>query len=204
VLTIALSFYDVQKGKILCNGINISELDIREYRKMISLVAQEPTLFQGTIRENILLGVEESTSTEILYHACQDAEIHDFIMSLPEGYQTDVGSKGIALSGGQKQRIAIARALIRNPKILLLDEATSSLDSESEKLVQAAFERAGKGRTMVVVAHRLATVQNADIIFVLGEGKVLETGDHNQLLRKRGVYYQMVSLACLTNIWVSC
>jgi ABC-type methionine transport system ATPase subunit len=114
-------------------------------------------------------------------------------MSLPEGYQTDVGSKGIALSGGQKQRIAIARALIRDPKILLLDEATSSLDSESEKLVQAAFERAGKGRTMVVVAHRLATVQNADIIFVLGEGKVLETGDHNQLLRKRGVYYQMVS-----------
>jgi ABC-type multidrug transport system fused ATPase/permease subunit len=116
-------------------------------------------------------------------------------MSLPEGYQTDVGSKGIALSGGQKQRLAIARALIRDPKILLLDEATSSLDSESEKLVQAAFERAGKGRTMVVVAHRLATVQNADVIFVLGEGKVLETGDHNQLLRKRGVYYQMVSLA---------
>ncbi|PMD25015.1 P-loop containing nucleoside triphosphate hydrolase protein [Hyaloscypha hepaticicola] len=160
---------------------------------MISLVAQEPTLFQGTIRENVLLGVEESTSTERLHQACRDAEIHDFIMSLPEGYQTDVGSKGIALSGGQKQRIAIARALIRDPKILLLDEATSSLDSESEKLVQAAFERAGKGRTMVVVAHRLATVQNADIIFVLGEGKVLETGDHNQLLRKRGVYYQMVS-----------
>jgi len=160
---------------------------------MISLVAQEPTLFQGTIKENILLGVEESTTTELLYQACRDAEIHDFIMSLPDGYQTDVGSKGIALSGGQKQRIAIARALIRDPKILLLDEATSSLDSESEKLVQAAFERAGKGRTMVVVAHRLATVQNADIIFVLGEGRVLETGDHNQLLRKRGVYYQMVS-----------
>jgi ATP-binding cassette subfamily B (MDR/TAP) protein 1 len=191
------SFYEVQKGKILCNDSNISELDVREYRKMISLVAQEPTLFQGTIKENILLGVEESTSTEILHQACRDAEIHDFIMSLPEGYQTDVGTKGIALSGGQKQRIAIARALIRDPKILLLDEATSSLDSESEKLVQAAFERAGKGRTMVVVAHRLATVQNADVIFVLGEGKVLETGDHNQLLRKRGVYYQMVSLMSL-------
>jgi ATP-binding cassette, subfamily B (MDR/TAP), member 1 len=168
---------------------------------MISLVAQEPTLFQGSIKENILLGVEESTSTETLYQACRDAEIHDFIMSLPEGYQTDVGSKGIALSGGQKQRIAIARALIRNPKILLLDEATSSLDSESEKLVQAAFERAGKGRTMVVVAHRLATVQNADIIFVLGEGKVLETGDHNQLLRKRGVYYQMVNFH-IRYIWI--
>lgn len=178
---------------MLCNGSNIAELNIREYRKMISLVAQEPTLFQGTIKENILLGVDESTSNEALYAACRDAEIHDFIMSLPDGYQTDVGSKGVALSGGQKQRIAIARALIRDPKILLLDEATSSLDSESEKLVQAAFERAGKGRTMVVVAHRLATVQNADIIFVLGEGKVLETGDHNQLLRQRGVYYQMVS-----------
>ena len=115
-------------------------------------------------------------------------------MSLPDGYTTDVGNRGIALSGGQKQRISIARALIRDPQILLLDEATSSLDSESEKLVQAAFERAATGRTMVVVAHRLATVQNASVIFVLGEGKVLETGDHNTLLRKRGVYYQMVSL----------
>lgn len=167
-------------------------MDVAEYRKIISLVAQEPTLFQGSIRENILLGVEETTPTEVLYQACRDAEIHDFITSLPDGYNTSVGMKGVALSGGQKQRIAIARALIRDPKILLLDEATSSLDSESEKLVQAAFERAGKGRTMVVVAHRLATVQNADIIFVLSEGKVLETGNHQTLLNKRGVYYQMV------------
>ncbi|EDO02281.1 hypothetical protein SS1G_04757 [Sclerotinia sclerotiorum 1980 UF-70] len=113
-------------------------------------------------------------------------------MSLPDGYSTNVGTKGIALSGGQKQRISIARALIRNPKILLLDEATSSLDSESEKLVQAAFERAATGRTMVVVAHRLATVQNADVIFVLGEGSVLEVGDHAALLRKKGIYYQML------------
>ena len=149
-------------------------------------------MFQGTIKENVLLGVDESTPDETLFQVCREAEIHDFITSLPEGYKTDVGSKGIALSGGQKQRIAIARALIRNPKILLLDEATSSLDSESEKLVQAAFEKAGKGRTMIVVAHRLATVQNADVIFVLGEGTVLETGDHNSLVRKRGVYYQMV------------
>lgn len=167
-------------------------MDLAEYRKSISLVAQEPTLFQGTIRENILLGVEENTPDADLHQAARDAEIHDFIMSLPEGYNTDVGNRGIALSGGQKQRIAIARALIRKPKMLLLDEATSSLDSESEKLVQAAFERAAKGRTMVVVAHRLATVQNADIIFVLGEGKVLEKGDHLTLLRKRGIYYQMV------------
>ncbi|KAF7879083.1 hypothetical protein EAF04_000283 [Stromatinia cepivora] len=184
-------FYDIQKGKILCNDTDISELNIHEYRKMISLVAQEPTLFEGTIKENIYLGIDESTPEETLHRVCRDAEIHDFIMSLPDGYSTNVGTKGIALSGGQKQRISIARALIRNPKILLLDEATSSLDSESEKLVQAAFERAATGRTMVVVAHRLATVQNADVIFVLGEGSVLEVGDHAALLRKKGVYYQM-------------
>ena len=194
IVSLLERFYPVQKGKIICNETNITELNMREYRKNISLVAQEPTLFQGTIKENILLGVDENAPTERLHQACRDAEIHDFISSLPEGYSTDVGTRGIALSGGQKQRIAIARALIRDPKILLLDEATSSLDSESEKLVQAAFERAGKGRTMVVVAHRLATVQNADVIFVLGEGKVLETGNHNDLLKKKGVYYQMVSL----------
>ncbi|APA06665.1 hypothetical protein sscle_02g014350 [Sclerotinia sclerotiorum 1980 UF-70] len=184
-------FYDIQKGKILCNDTDISEISIHEYRKMISLVAQEPTLFEGTIKENIYLGIDESTPDETLHRVCRDAEIHDFIMSLPDGYSTNVGTKGIALSGGQKQRISIARALIRNPKILLLDEATSSLDSESEKLVQAAFERAATGRTMVVVAHRLATVQNADVIFVLGEGSVLEVGDHAALLRKKGIYYQM-------------
>src|ERR1700710_578383 len=108
-------FYDIQKGKILCNGSNISELDIQEYRKAISLVAQEPTLFQGTIKQNILLGVSESTSEEKLHQACRDAEIHDFIISLPDGYNTDVGIKGVSLSGGQKQRLAIARALIRDP-----------------------------------------------------------------------------------------
>ncbi|RWA13736.1 hypothetical protein EKO27_g1339 [Xylaria grammica] len=154
--------------------------------------AQEPTLFQGTLRENILLGVNpDSISEEQLHAVCRDASIHDFIVSLPDGYNTEIGSRGVSLSGGQKQRIAIARALIRQPDILLLDEATSSLDSESEKLVQAAFERAASGRTMVVVAHRLATVQNADVIFVLGEGKVLEQGSHNELLKKKGVYWNM-------------
>jgi ABC-type multidrug transport system fused ATPase/permease subunit len=139
----------------------------------------------------------ESITEERLHAACRDASIHDFIVSLPEGYNTNIGSRGVSLSGGQKQRIAIARALIRDPDILLLDEATSSLDSESEKLVQAAFERAGKGRTMVVVAHRLATVQNADVIFVLGEGRLLEKGSHMELLKKQGVYYQMVCSAAM-------
>lgn len=151
----------------------------------------------GTIRDNILLGLDQDTVTEDhLQAVCRDASIHDFVTSLPEGYNTDIGSHGVSLSGGQRQRICIARALIRDPRILLLDEATSSLDSESERLVQAAFERAAKGRTMIAVAHRLATVQNADVIFVMGEGgHLLEKGSHSELLGKRGVYYQMV---CLT------
>ncbi|KAK2019979.1 P-loop containing nucleoside triphosphate hydrolase protein [Colletotrichum eremochloae] len=192
IISLMERFYDIQKGAILCNGKDISGFNIYEYRKQLSLVAQEPTLFQGTIRENILLGVDDKSVTdEQLHQVCRDASIHDFIVSLPEGYNTDIGSRGVSLSGGQKQRVAIARALIRNPRILLLDEATSSLDSESEKLVQAAFERAGKDRTMLVVAHRLATVQNADIIFVLGEGKLLEKGSHVELLKKKGIYWHM-------------
>ncbi|PTB81606.1 P-loop containing nucleoside triphosphate hydrolase protein [Trichoderma longibrachiatum ATCC 18648] len=193
IISLLERFYDLDKGRILCNGQDISEVNIFNYRRHLSLVAQEPTLFQaGTLRDNIILGVDESTVTDAQIHqACRDASIHDFIASLPEGYNTNIGSRGVSLSGGQKQRVAIARALLRNPDILLLDEATSSLDSESEKLVQAAFERAGKGRTMVVVAHRLATVQNADVIFVLGEGKLLEKGSHVELLKRKGVYWQM-------------
>src|SRR6201996_8214318 len=156
------------------------------------------TCVSGTIKDNILLGVDAETITdERLHEVCRDAHIHDFITSLPQGYETPVGNKGVALAGGQKQRISIARALIRNPQVLLLDEATSSLDSESEKQVQAAFERASKGRTMIVVAHRLATVQNADIIFVLGEGKILEKGSHTELLKNKGIYWNMVRSSLL-------
>ncbi|KAI0447319.1 P-loop containing nucleoside triphosphate hydrolase protein [Xylaria telfairii] len=192
IISLLERFYDVQRGRILANGTDISSVDVYDYRKKFSLVAQEATLFQGTLRENILLGVDpDSISEEQLHAICRDASIHDFIVSLPDGYNTEIGSRGVSLSGGQKQRIAIARALIRHPNVLLLDEATSSLDSESEKLVQAAFERAAHGRTMVVVAHRLATVQNADVIFVLGEGKVLEQGSHAELLKKKGPYWHM-------------
>ncbi|SPN96941.1 related to multidrug resistance protein [Cephalotrichum gorgonifer] len=192
IVSLLERFYDPYGGRILANGKDIQKVNVYTWRKYLSLVAQEPTLFQGTIRENILLGVDaDSVSEERLHAVCRDASIHDFIVSLPDGYNTNIGSKGVSLSGGQKQRVAIARALIRDPNVLLLDEATSSLDSESERLVQAAFERAGKGRTMVVVAHRLATVQNADVIFVLGEGKLLEQGSHAELLKKKGVYWNM-------------
>ncbi|KAI0873469.1 multidrug resistance protein [Hypoxylon argillaceum] len=192
IISLLERFYEVQRGQILANGVDISSVDVYGYRKKLSLVAQEATLFQGTLRENILLGVDQDAiSDEQLHAVCRDASIHDFIVSLPDGYNTEIGSRGVSLSGGQKQRVAIARALIRQPNVLLLDEATSSLDSESEKLVQAAFERAANGRTMVVVAHRLATVQNADVIFVLGEGKVLEQGSHAELLKKKGVYWNM-------------
>lgn len=175
------------------DGVDIEDINIQDYRRTMSLVAQEPFMFQGTIRENILFGVDTDRicCDHELYRACRDAEIHDFIMSLPEGYNTKVGFKGILLSGGQKQRMSIARALIRNPRMLLLDEATSALDSETEKLVQGVFERTKKTRTMVVVAHRLATIQNADVIFVLGEGNVAESGTHAQLLAKKGVYWSM-------------
>ncbi|KAI1499704.1 P-loop containing nucleoside triphosphate hydrolase protein [Biscogniauxia marginata] len=198
IISLLERFYKVKSGTITYNGIDIDEINLADYRKTISLVAQEPSLFDGTIRENILLGVDaDAVPDEELYSVCRDAGIHDFVNSLPEGYDTNVGFKGILLSGGQKQRISIARALIRNPRLLLLDEATSNLDSETEKMVQAVFERTKQSRTMIVVAHRLATIQNADVIFVLGDGQVLESGTHISLLQKRGVYYSMCQAQAL-------
>jgi ATP-binding cassette subfamily B (MDR/TAP) protein 1 len=193
-ISILERFYDATSGHVLYNDQDITSLDPQEYRKEVSLVSQEPTLYEGSIRENVALSVDSTTDEEV-ETACRDAQIHDFIISLPEGYNTRLGPKGMSLSGGQKQRLSLARALLRKPKLLLLDEATSSLDSESEKLVQDAIERAADegGRTVIAVAHRLATIQKADVIFVLGSGKVLEKGDHQGLLRKKGVYYQMVS-----------
>ena len=187
-------FYDATSGTVMYNGQDIKSLDPALYRQQLSLVAQEPTLYEGTIRDNIALSVDSAMDTDI-EAACTDAQIHEFIVSLPDGYNTRLGPKGMSLSGGQKQRLSLARALLRKPRLLLLDEATSSLDSESEKLVQAAIERAaGDGkRTMIAVAHRLATIQKADVIFVMGSGKVLEQGSHQELLKKRGVYWQMVS-----------
>ncbi|KAJ5320576.1 hypothetical protein PENANT_c033G08172 [Penicillium antarcticum] len=198
--TIALleRFYDALSGGVYVDGKNIADLNVNSYRSHLALVSQEPTLYQGTIKENILLGrPNEDPSDEELVKACKDANIYDFIMSLPEGFETVVGSKGGMLSGGQKQRVAIARALLRNPKILLLDEATSALDSESEKVVQAALDAAARGRTTIAVAHRLSTIQKADIIYVFDQGKIVESGTHTELLRNKGRYYELVNLQSL-------
>lgn len=193
-------FYEPARGSILYNGEEITSIPLKVLRRRMSLVAQEPNLFRGTIRENVLLGVDiddDAASMASLQHACRAAGIHEFIMSLPDGYDTNVGASGVALSGGQKQRISIARALIRDPAVLLLDEATSSLDSESEREVQAVLEQSGRGRTMIVVAHRLATVQGADVIFVMKSGRVAEKGDHHSLLRQKGIYWQMCQCQAL-------
>lgn len=183
-------FYNVLQGEILVDGKNIAQLNVNSYRSQLALVSQEPTLYQGTIRENICLGSPDlDVTNETVLQACREANIYDLVMSLPEGLNTPVGSKGSMLSGGQKQRIAIARALIRNPKILLLDEATSALDGESEKVVQAALDAAAKGRTTIAVAHRLSTIQKADVIFVFDEGRVVESGTHQELMRREGGRY---------------
>ncbi|KAK7208339.1 P-loop containing nucleoside triphosphate hydrolase protein, partial [Myxozyma melibiosi] len=190
-------FYRPLAGRVLLDGQDVLDFNINRYREQIALVQQEPTLYSGTIRDNIELGSPRPVTEEEIYNVCRQANIHDFIMSLPDGYNTLCGSKGSLLSGGQKQRIAIARALIRQPKVLLLDEATSALDSESEKIVQAALDAAAKGRTTIAVAHRLSSIQNADIIFVFEGGQVAEQGTHQELLEKKGKYYDLVQLQAL-------
>lgn len=198
VISLIERFYRAQSGDVRYNGKSIDDLDLASYRSNLSLVAQEPCLFSGSVRQNIMFGVSqheaEMDAEERVHTAARAAGIHDFVVSLPEGYETDIGTAGVALSGGQKQRISIARALIRNPSVLLLDEATSSLDSETERKVQEVFDAERGKRTVLMVAHRLATVQNADVIFVMRDGVVAEKGNHATLLGKRGLYYQMVSL----------
>ena len=193
-------FYDPHSGNVLFDGKDISTLNINEYRSHIALVSQEPTLYKGTIKENVLLGSATSpdkVSEEEIEEACRSANIWNFINSLPDGINTELGTKGVMLSGGQKQRVAIARALLRNPKVLLLDEATSALDSESEKIVQAALDKAAKGRTTIAVAHRLSTIQRADRIYVFEGGKIVEAGKHQQLLAKKGRYFELVQMQSL-------
>ncbi|KAG1758054.1 P-loop containing nucleoside triphosphate hydrolase protein [Suillus lakei] len=194
-------FYDPLSGQISLDGELIDEFNVQAYRQQISLVSQEPTLYAGTIHFNILLGATKPKSEvtqEEIEAACRDANILDFIQSLPDGFNTEVGGKGSQLSGGQKQRIAIARALLRNPKVLLLDEATSALDSNSEKVVQETLDKAAKGRTTIAIAHRLSTIQNADRIHFIKEGRVSESGTHDELLAQRGDYYEFVQMQALS------
>lgn len=197
VISLLERFYEICSGEILINGVPLQNLDVHHHRARIGLVSQSTTLYQGSIRDNVMVGVSpdlENASDEIMRKACKDANIHDFIESLPEGYDTDAGARGLSLSGGQRQRIAIARALIREPQFLLFDEATSALDTENEIIVQEAINVASKGpgRTTISVAHRLSTIRRCDRILVLEAGRVVEEGNHNELMAQRGQYYEMV------------
>ncbi|MED6126995.1 hypothetical protein PIB30_083852 [Stylosanthes scabra] len=197
IISLIERFYDPLYGEILLDGYDIKMLELKWLRSQMGLVNQEPILFATSIRENILFG-KEGASMEAVISAAKAANAHDFIVKLPNGYETQVGQLGAQLSGGQKQRIAIARALIRNPKILLLDEATSALDSQSERIVQEALDLASRGRTTIIVAHRLSTIRNADSIVVLQSGRVLESGSHDELLKlnngQGGAYSKMLKL----------
>ncbi|PIA30334.1 hypothetical protein AQUCO_05600043v1 [Aquilegia coerulea] len=199
IISLIERFYDPLKGEIYLDTIDVKKLQLKWLRCHMGLVSQEPILFATTIKENILIG-KESASMEEVISASKAAYAHSFISQLPEGYDTNVGQYGSQMSGGQKQRIAIARALLRDPKILLLDEATSALDSQSEKAVQEALDEASEGRTTIIVAHRLSTLRNASLIAVIQSGQVVESGSHEQLIGKgHGQYSAMVQIQQMTN-----
>ncbi|KAI9478271.1 MAG: P-loop containing nucleoside triphosphate hydrolase protein [Benjaminiella poitrasii] len=185
-------FYDALSGQVTLDGHDIKDLNVRWLRQQIGVVSQEPVLFNMTVRQNLLMGVEQDVSESALVSACKEANCHTFISQLPQGYDTLVGDLGGMLSGGQKQRIAIARAILKNPILLLLDEATSALDTQSERLVQDALDRASATRTTIVVAHRLSTIMKADHIVVLDHGVIIEQGTHSELIALKGVYADLV------------
>ena len=182
--------YDVQDGAVTLDGVDLREWDLTTLRRQVAAVTQETYLFNDTVRANLLYAKHDATDEE-LEQACRDANIHDFIMSLPKGYDTEVGNRGFKLSGGEKQRISIARAILKNPKVLILDEATSSLDSISENLIQEAIGPLLKGRTSIVIAHRLTTVLASDEILVMKDGRIVERGCHAELVEQNGVYREL-------------
>jgi ATP-binding cassette subfamily B protein len=186
-------FYDVSSGKIKINDVDIRDVKQKSLRAAIAIVPQDTVLFNDTILYNVRYGRPEATDEEV-FDAARAAHIHEFIETLPKKYETAVGERGLKLSGGEKQRVAIARALLKNPRILIFDEATSALDSRSEKAIQAELERISKGRTTLVIAHRLSTVMDADQILVLSQGRIVERGTHAQLLEAQGEYARMWAL----------
>ena len=188
--------YDPNKGSICVDGINIKEFSLEEYRQLFGIVSQDSFLFNDTIAENICFGKNIISEDEMIY-AAKMANAHDFIISLPMGYQTKIGDRGVLLSGGQKQRLAIARALVRKPQILIFDEATSALDAESEHLVQEAIHNLLHGRTALIIAHRLSTIIDADCIYVFDNGSIAESGTHKELIEKGGIYFRLCSLQTL-------
>lgn len=187
-------FYDVTDGSICVDGVDVRDLKLKCLRKNIGIVQQDVYLFAGSIIENIRYG-RPGASDEEVYEAAKKANAHEFIMSLPEGYDTDIGQRGIKLSGGQKQRLSIARVFLKNPPILIFDEATSALDNESEKVVQESLETLAADRTTFVIAHRLSTIRNAERILVLTEDGIAESGTHKELMEKQGVYYKLYNIA---------
>jgi ATP-binding cassette subfamily B protein len=193
VFALAQRFYDVTSGRVLVDSCDVRAVDTTVLRRHFAYVEQEPTIFAGTIHENIRFGKPEASFEEV-EAAARAALVHDFVLDLPDGYDSIVGERGVMLSGGQKQRLAIARALLKNAPILLLDEATSALDAESERLVQLALERLMTGRTTLVIAHRLATIRDADRILVFDKGRLIDEGTHDELVRKGGRYAELARL----------
>ena len=192
-------FHDVTGGAVLFDGVDVRHLKLAELRRHIAIVSQEPVLFSGTIRDNIAYGRPDAAAEDV-ETAAKDAHAHEFITRFPEGYETLVGERGVQLSGGQRQRVAIARALLANPRVLILDEATSSLDAESEALVQKALHRLMKGRTTLIIAHRLSTVRDADAIAVLERGQLVELGKHDALMAHDGTYRRLVEHQVVSGI----
>ncbi|MFM9945384.1 MAG: ABC transporter ATP-binding protein, partial [Bacteroidia bacterium] len=193
---LVLRFHDPVSGAILYDGIDIKTLSLKGYRNKMAFVTQEPILFNDTVENNLKLG-NPTASTEEMIAAAKQANAHSFIKTMENEYQTLVGERGGKLSGGQKQRLTIARAILSNPEILVLDEATSALDSESEKLVHDALEKLMENRTSIIIAHRLSTIQNADKIVVLEHGRIVETGKHQELIQKQGIYNSLYKLQSL-------